>query len=69
MGQQELADTIGLSLSSEETRRLEKEELRKKGKQEKAAKAQERHKKRVPFEFEKVFLFVINLLIVGSFIC
>ena len=57
MGQQELANTIGLSLTSEETRRIEKEEMRKKAKQEKAAKAQERQKKRTPFEFEKVFFF------------
>lgn len=62
MGQQELADTIGLSLNSEETRRIEKEEMRKKGRQEKAAKAQERQKKRTPFEFEKVFPFVISLV-------
>ena len=55
MSQQELSDTIGLPLTSEETRRIEKEEMRKKGKQEKAAKAQERQRKRIPFEFEKVY--------------
>ena len=53
MGQQDLADTIGLPLTAEETRQIEKEEMRKK---EKAVKAQERQrKKRTPFEFEKVF--------------
>jgi hypothetical protein len=57
MAQQELADTIGLSLNSEETRLIEKEQMRKKGRQEKAAKAQERQKKRTFFEFEKVFIF------------
>ena len=55
MSQQELSDTIGLPLTSEETRRIEKEEMRKKEKQEKAAKAQERQRKRIPFEFEKVY--------------
>ena len=55
MGQQELANTIGLTPTPEETRRIEKEEMRKKGKQGKALKAQERQKKRTPFEFEKVF--------------
>jgi hypothetical protein len=69
LGQQELADTIGLTLTPEETRRIEKDEMRKKEKQEKATKAQERQKKkRTPFEFEKVF-FVISVVIAGSFIC
>ena len=56
IGQQELAETIGLTLTPEETRQIEKEEMRKKEKQEKAAKAQDKQKKkRIPFEFEKVF--------------
>ena len=62
MGQQDLADTIGLPLTAEETRRIENEEMRKKEKQEKAAKAQERQKKkRIPFEFEKVFFLQLVL--------
>ena len=69
MGQQELADTMGLALTSEETRRIEKEEMKKKVKKEKAVKAQERQKKRTPFEFEKVFSFVISLVIAGSIVC
>ena len=57
MGQQELANTIGLTLTPEETKRIEKEEMRRKERQEREAKAQERQKnlkKRTPFEFEKV---------------
>jgi hypothetical protein len=72
IGQQDLgavADTIGLTLTPEETRRVEKDKLRMKERQEKAAKAQERQKKtRTPFEFEKVF-FVNSLVIAGSSIC
>lgn len=68
IGQQELAETIGLTLTPEETRQIEKEEMRRKEKQERAAKAQDRQKKkRTPFEFEKVF-FVNSFVIVGSFI-
>ena len=56
ISQQELADTMGLTLTPEEKRVIEKDEMRKKGKQEKASKAQDRQKKkRIPFEFEKVF--------------
>lgn len=45
IGQQELAETIGLP---EEKRRVEKEEMRKE--------AQDKQKKkRAPFDFEKVF--------------
>ena len=55
MAQQGLTDTIGMPLIAEDTRRIEKEAMRKKAKQEKAVKAQERQKKRTPFEFEKVF--------------
>jgi len=66
MSQQELSDTIGLQLTSEETRRIEKEEMRKKGKQEKAAKAQERQKKRIPFEFEKERPKILASIVDGS---
>ena len=55
MAQQGLTDTIGMPLIAEDTRRIEKEAMRKKAKQEKAVKAQGRQKKRTPFEFEKVF--------------
>jgi LAS seventeen-binding protein 5 len=69
MTQQALADTVGLTLTPEETRRVEKEEMRKKEKLEKATKGQERQKKkRTLFDFEKVF-FVISLVIASSSIC
>ena len=67
MGQQELTDAIGLTLSPEETRR---EEMRKKEKLERATKAQEKpKKKRTLFDFEKVFFVMISLVIAGSSIC
>jgi len=56
IGQQELPDTMGSTTTPEEKRRIEKEEMRKKEQHQRAAKAQDRQKKRVPFEFEKVFV-------------
>ena len=57
IGQQDLPETAGFSITPEEKRRIEKEEKRKE-QQDKAAKPQDRQKrKRTPFDFEKV-LFV-----------
>jgi len=66
MTQQGLTDTIGLPLIAEDTRRIEKEVMRKKVKQEKAVKAQERQKKRTPFEFEKERPKILASIVDGS---
>lgn len=57
--QQEMSNLMGLNLSEEEKKRIEKQEAKKQAKLEKAQRRkkeeEDRHnKKRVPFDFEKV---------------
>jgi len=56
-----------LTLTPEETRRIEKEEMRKREKQEKAAKVQDRQKKkRISFDFEKERPKILASIVDGS---
>lgn len=58
ISQQEPVGSIGLLITPEEKRRSEKAEIKMKEQQEKAAKDQDRQrKKRTPFDFEKVLFF------------
>lgn len=65
LSQQEVVETN----KPEGKGRVEKEDTRKKEQQEKTAKAQDRKKKRTPFEFEKVLFVKPFLVIVPSSIC
>ena len=63
--QQEMATLMGLNLSEEEKKRIEKQEAKKKAKLERGQQAKKeeqdkRNKKRVPFDFEKVNRAVVG---------